>query len=145
MLVVETIAKIRRDHLVHGKSIKAIARERGMSRNTVRKVLRSQETAFRYERAEQPLPKLGVHQERLEGLLEDNEAKSRRERLTLVRIFEALQAEGYEGSYDAVRRHARRWRRARGSGDGPAFVPLVFAPARRSSSTGHTRWWCWPA
>lgn len=31
MLVVETIAKIRRDHLVEGKSIKAIARDRGVS------------------------------------------------------------------------------------------------------------------
>jgi transposase len=128
MLVVETIAKIRRDHLVHGKSIKSIARERGVSRNTVRKVLRSKETAFRYERAEQPLPKLGAHQERLEGLLKQNEDKSRRERLTLVRLFESLQAEGYEGSYDAVRRHARRWRRARGSGDGQGYVPLLFAP-----------------
>ena len=29
--------KIRRDRLIHGKSIKAIARERGVSRNTVRK------------------------------------------------------------------------------------------------------------
>ena len=31
MLVVETIAKIRRDQLVEGKSIKAIARDRGVS------------------------------------------------------------------------------------------------------------------
>jgi len=41
MLVVEMIAKIRRDYLVEGKSIKAIARDRGISRDTVRKVLRS--------------------------------------------------------------------------------------------------------
>ena len=52
MLVVETIAKIRRDHVVGGKAIKAIARDRGVSRNTVRKVLRSKETEFRYERRE---------------------------------------------------------------------------------------------
>ncbi len=128
MLVVETIAKIRRDRLVHGKSIKEIARERGVSRNTVRKVLRSREVAFRYERSAQPRPRLGVYVERLEGLLEENEGKPRRERLTLVRIFEALQSEGYEGGYDAVRRHAKRWRRLRGGGDAEAFVPLVFAP-----------------
>ena len=58
MLVVESIAKIRREHLVHGKSIKAIARERGVSRNTVRKVLRSGETVFRYNRSSQPLPRI---------------------------------------------------------------------------------------
>jgi hypothetical protein len=36
MLVVETVAKIRRDHH-RGKPIKAIVRETGLSRNTVRK------------------------------------------------------------------------------------------------------------
>jgi len=128
MLVVETIARIRRDHRVHGKSIKAIARERGVSRNTVRKVLRGEATAFRYVRAAQPLPRLGSYRTRLEELLAANEGRTRRDRLTLVRLFETLQAEGYTGGYDAVRRHAQRWRRARGSGGGEAFVPLVFAP-----------------
>ena len=80
----------------------------------MRKVLRGEETAFHYERREQPLPRLGPHRERLEELLEANEGRSRRERLTLTRIFEALQAEGYEGGYGAVRRHARRCRRGRG-------------------------------
>jgi len=37
MLVVETIAKIRRAHFVDGKSIKQICRELRLSRNTVRK------------------------------------------------------------------------------------------------------------
>lgn len=128
MLVVETIAKIRRDHLVEGKSIKAIARDRGISRNTVRKVLRSGETAFRYERGSQPLPRLSAFREQLEGLLAKNEAKGRRERLTLMQLFEGLQAEGFTGSYDAVRRFAGRWRRERGADHGPAFVPLTFAP-----------------
>jgi DNA-binding transcriptional regulator LsrR (DeoR family) len=42
MLVVETIAKIRRAYFVQGKSIKAICRELRVSRKVVRKVLRSQ-------------------------------------------------------------------------------------------------------
>jgi AraC-like DNA-binding protein len=50
MLVVETIARIRREHLYKGKSIKQIARELKLSRNTVRRILRSGETAFSYER-----------------------------------------------------------------------------------------------
>jgi hypothetical protein len=41
MLIVETIAKIRRDYHVQHKGLKTIARERGLSRNTVRKVIRS--------------------------------------------------------------------------------------------------------
>ena len=40
MLVVETIARIRREHFVKGKTIKEIARDLGVSRNTVRRVLR---------------------------------------------------------------------------------------------------------
>lgn len=95
MLVVETIGKIRRDHFVHGKSIKTIARERGLARNTVRKVLRSNETAFGYERTRQPRPKLGGHVAALEAMLEENSKASRRDRLTLMRVFELLQAEGY--------------------------------------------------
>ena len=50
MLVVETIARIRRAHLIQGKSIKAICRELRVSRKVVRKVLRSEATEFHYER-----------------------------------------------------------------------------------------------
>ena len=59
MLVVETIGRIRREHFVKGKSIKEIVRELKVSRNKVRKVLRSGATCFEYAREVQPLPKLG--------------------------------------------------------------------------------------
>ena len=42
MLIVETIAKIRRAFFVKGKSIKAICRELRVSRKVVRKVIRSE-------------------------------------------------------------------------------------------------------
>ena len=58
MLIVETIAKIRRAFFVQGKSIKAICRELRVSRKVVRKVIRSEATEFRYERESQPLPKV---------------------------------------------------------------------------------------
>jgi transposase len=54
MLIVETIAKIRRAFFVQGKSIKAICRELGLSRKVVRKVVRSKATEFRYEREAHP-------------------------------------------------------------------------------------------
>ena len=50
MLVVETIARIRREHLDRGKSIRRIARELKLSRNTVRKAIRGDVAAFSYER-----------------------------------------------------------------------------------------------
>jgi len=126
---VDTIARIRREFFVRGKSIKQIGRELHVSRNTVRKVVRSGETEFSYERDVQPLPRLGCFQAQLDGLLAANEAKSSRERLTLIRIFETLRSEGYEGGYDAVRRYARSWQRQRSSLlSSSAFVPLTFAP-----------------
>ena len=128
MLVVETIGRIRREHFVRGKSIKEIVRELKVSRNTVRKVLRSGATSFAYMRVVQPRPKLGLWHADLDRMLSGNEAKPARERLTLIRIFEELRGLGYEGSYDAVRRYAKRWRVERGAATAEAYVPLSFAP-----------------
>jgi transposase len=128
MLVVETIGRIRRERLVKGKSIKEIARDLGVSRNTVRKVLRSGETRFEYEREVQPRPKLGRWTDELDKLLADNETKAAREQLTLIRLFEELRGCGYDGGYDAVRRYARTWAKARGHSTAAAYVPLSFAP-----------------
>jgi transposase len=128
MLIVETIGRIRREHLVKGKPIKTIARELRLSRNTVRRVLRSGETSFAYEREVQPRPRLGHWKADLERLLAENTGKSARERLTLIRLFEELRGLGYEGGYDAVRRYARRWSREHAGQTAAAFVPLSFAP-----------------
>jgi transposase len=126
---VDTIGRIRREFFVRGKSIKQIARELHVSRNTVRKVVRGGETAFSYQREVQPLPRLGRFQAELDRLLEGNAVKGSRERLTLIRGFETLRSEGYEGGYDAVRRYARSWQRQRSSLlSSSAFVPLTFAP-----------------
>jgi len=73
MLVVETIGRIRREHFVKGKPIKEIMRELKVSRNTVRKVLRSGATFFEYTRAVQPRPKLGAWHGDLDRMLSDNE------------------------------------------------------------------------
>jgi transposase len=128
MLVVETVAKIRRAYFVQGKPIKAICRELRVSRKVVRKVVRSEATEFRYERENQPLPRLGPLRDVLDELLAANRAKPSREQLTLIRLFEQLRGRGYEGGYDAVRRYARDWQRHQASASVGAYVPLSFAP-----------------
>jgi transposase len=128
MLMVETIAKIRRAYFAQEKPIKAICREYRVSRKVVRKVIRSQATEFRYKRGHQPLPRIDPWRKQLDELLLANEGKPRRERLTLIRIFEELHGLGYQGSYDAVRRYARKWRAAHGAATAQAYVPLSFAP-----------------
>jgi transposase len=74
------------------------------------------------------MPRLGAWRDELDRLLAANEARPSRERLTLIRIFEALRGSGYEGGYDAVRRYARTWRRDQVSASASAYVPLSFAP-----------------
>src|SRR5438132_7382930 len=128
MLIVETIAKIRRAFFGQGKSIKAICRELRVSRKVVRKVIRSETTEFRYEREAQPLPKIGPWRDQLDQLLLTNEGKASRERLTLIRLYEELRGQGYDGGYDAVRRYARQWGKERGASTAAAYVPLIFAP-----------------
>jgi len=103
MLIVETIAWIRREHLVKGKTIREIARDLNISRNTVRQVLRSGETTSAYEREVQPRPKLFRWTEELGALLVGNADKPAREQLTLIQIFEELRGRGYDRDYDAVR------------------------------------------
>src|SRR5271154_1109775 len=128
MLIVETIGRIRREHLVKGKSIKEIARDLKISRNTVRRILRSGETSFSYEREVQPRPRLGRWKADLDRMLTTNAGNTARERFTLIRLFEELRALGYDGGYDTVRRYARTWRREHASQTTAAFVPLSFAP-----------------
>src|SRR6478609_9323768 len=127
MKCVDTIARIRREFFVRGRTIKEIVRELRVSRNTVRKVLRSGATSFEYEREVQPRPKLGRWRSALDAMLVANARRSSRERLTLIRVFEALREQGYEGGYDAVRRYARGWHREHSAATAAAFVPLSFA------------------
>ncbi len=128
MLVVETIAKIRRAHFVEGKSINQICRELRLSRNTVRKVIRSGATEFTYDRTTQPRPKIDPWRSELDELLAENERRPKRERLTLIRIYEDLRNRGYDGSYDAVRRRAFSWAKATQEASASAYVPLSFDP-----------------
>src|ERR1700704_4266888 len=128
MLGVETIAKIRRAYFAQKKPIKEICREFRLSRKVVRKVIRSEATEFRYERGRQPLPRIDPWRAQLDELLLATEGKAARERLTLIRIFEELRGLGYEGSYDAVRRYAKKWRVEHGAATAEAYVPLSFAP-----------------
>jgi len=61
MLVVETIAKIRRAYFVHGLPIKAICRDLGVSRKVVRKVIRS-EGSVKLMRTRQRSARSGLRQ-----------------------------------------------------------------------------------
>src|SRR5260370_9552534 len=113
---------------MQGREAKEVVRVVEGSRTTVRTVLRSGETSFEYERVVQPRPKLGRWAAELDGLLAGNAAKSAREQLTLIRIFEELRGRGYDGGYDARRRYARRWRKEPREATPAASSPPGFCP-----------------
>jgi transposase len=125
---VDTIARARRAFYVQGWSMKKIARGLHVSRNTVRKILRTDETDFISEHERQPRPRTRPWQGQLEQFLSSNAGKPSRKRLMLIRIFEELRGLGYDGGYDAVRRFAKGWPQNRGTVPAEADVPLYYAP-----------------
>lgn len=84
----ETIARVRRAFHVQVWPVRRIARELQVSRNTVRKILRSDETDFSQEREWQPMPRIGPWQQKRDEVLLGNASKPSRERLTLIRLYE---------------------------------------------------------
>jgi len=128
MLVVETIRKIRLSVKRDGKSIRQTARELNLSRNTIRKVLRSDRTFFEYKRRAAHRPKLGAFIDVLNRWLEEDHRLPRRRRRTGQRLYQQLQQEGYDGGYDSVRRYIKRWRKEHSEATGQVFIPLSFEP-----------------
>lgn len=124
----ETIRKIRQAHFRDGRGIREITRDFNLSRNTVRNILRTGMTDQKYERSEQPHPKLGSFIERLSGLLKEDTGKPVRHRRSAQILFEQLQREGYEGGYDAVRRYVGIWKTVDGTALIKAYIPLEYDP-----------------
>ncbi len=127
MLIMESIAKIRRRYLVNGESLSSIARDLNLSRNTVRKYIHT-DTEPSYKRANQPFPQLGSYQQTLEKWLETESHLPKFQRRTAQRLFEGLQAEGYRGAYDSIQRFVKQWKNTQSTSVKQAFVPLSFAP-----------------
>ncbi len=125
----ESIAKIRHRYHVKGQSISRIARELNISRNTVKKILKSKEPQKSYSREYSPAPQLGPYVEELKLLLEVNEKAPAKQKYTARRLYEILREKGYPGAYDSVQRFVKFWREKGGSLCVNAYVPLCYAPA----------------
>jgi transposase len=128
MLTVETIRKIRLAARDGKKSIRQIGRDFNLSRNTVRKVLRSDKTRFEYHRELVHRPKLGPYVETLTELLKSDQSLPAKQRRTAQGLYEALQVEGYRGAYDSVRRFVKAWRAEHQHTPNDVYIPLIFDP-----------------
>ena len=128
MIGVELIGQIRRAFFEHRRAIKEISRDLRVSRTTVRKVVRSGRTTFKYAREVQPSPKLGEWIGPLTEIVESESKLPKRERRSTQRLFEELRGRGYDGAHDSVHRFVKEWREERARVPAQAFVPMSFAP-----------------
>lgn len=111
---------------VKGYSVKEIIRKTGISKNTIRKIIRAEQAASNYQRKEQPEPQLGDYKEIVESWLTDDFKLQRKQRRTAKKYHTQLQAEhGYKGAYDSVQRFVKQWK-AKKSQKASAYIPLSF-------------------
>ena len=120
----ELYGRVRRSVLVEGRSQREVAREFGISRKTIQKMLRYAVPPG-YQRL-QPVkrPKLGPWLGVIDAILEDDRQRPVKQRHTAKRIFDRLREEhGFGGGYTIVKDYVRT-ATLRGR---EMFVPLTHA------------------
>ncbi|WP_449396668.1 IS21 family transposase [Devosia riboflavina] len=125
------LSVIRRWHFREHLSIREIGRRTGLSRNTIRKYLRSDGVEPQFKVPDRP-SKLDPFADRLAAWLKTEANRPRKQKRTLKQLHADLMSLGFEGSYNRVAAFAREWRADRQrelqtTGRG-TFVPLSFAP-----------------
>jgi transposase len=128
MLKVDQYDYIRTAHRVYGKKIKQIARETGHSRNTIKKVLRSEYGGYK-PRVNQSYPVLGPYLKIIDKWLEDDKQRPKKQRHTAVRVYNRLKQEhSFTGAATTVNRYVREAKLRLGINIHQAFIPLQPEP-----------------
>jgi transposase len=133
MFEVEIYGRVRRAVRVEGRSQRAVAREFGLSRETVRKMLEFAVPPG--YRRQQPVrrPKLGPWLGVIDAILEDDKQRPPKQRHTAKRIFDRLREEHkFNGGYTIVKDYVRG-EQLRGR---EMFVPLKHAPGEAQADFG---------
>ena len=125
------LSSIRRWYFRDKLSLREIARRTGFSRNTVRRYLRGEISEPLYPKRQTP-SKLDAFADKLAQWLSDAVRTARKQRRSLKQMHADLCVLGFDGSYDAVARFAREWRRqqlelSKGASK-HTYIPLQFKP-----------------
>ena len=124
MLRMDQVYVIRHKVVVEGQSVRSVARQMEVSRNTVRKYLRVS-APVRLERQARARPVLERARSRIEALLEQwGPRTTAKQRLTGSRLHRQLVEEGFQVGVTTVRAYLRERRRRAAE----VFVPLVHRP-----------------
>src|SRR3974390_815636 len=133
MYDVDLYARVRRAVLVEGKSRRLVAREFGLARKTIRKMLEYSLPPGYRRQAPIRRPKLGPWQGVIDAILADDKQRPREQRPRAKRILERLRAEhSYTGGYTIVKDYVRE---SKVSGQ-EMFVPLTHAPGEAQGDFG---------
>jgi transposase len=128
MLIVDQHAAIRHAYYNEHKSIREIAREQQVSRQSVRKALESPAPRPYTQSVPRSAPKLGPFHARIAALLSEQARQPRKQRYTAHRIYQILQAEGYCGSEARIRGYIGELKSAQRVPK--TFLPLEFDPGQ---------------
>lgn len=124
----EEVVVIRHKVENEGKSVRSVAKELGISRNTVRKYLKLSEPV-REEKGPRPKPVLEKVVPRIDELLEDwKDQTTPKQRMTGSRIYTQLMEEGYEVGITTVRNYLAEKKRQVAE----VFIPLVHRPGEEA-------------
>ena len=129
----ELYARVRRAVVVDKMSEREAARQFGLARETVRKMLRYAVPPG-YQR-QQPVrrPKLGAWIGVIDQILEGDKSRGKKQRHTAKRIFERLRDEhAYAGGYTIVKDYVR----LRKLSQREMFVPLAHPPGDAQADFG---------
>lgn len=123
---VDDYETIRRAYFREKQSIRAIHRDLGYSRETIRKAIVHPAPQPYQLNQPRPAPVLGPYKERINELLDESDRQRRKQRYTAHRIYELLSKEGYQGSEGSVHNYVSQKRRQRKQRD--TYLPLEFDP-----------------
>src|ERR1039457_769702 len=133
MYTVEIYGRVRRAVLVEGRSRRSVAREFGVSRKTIQKMLTYSVPPGYQRRLPIRRPKLGPWLGVIDAILKEDKTRPVKQRHTAKRIFERLKAEHkFSGGYTIVKDYVRG-EELRGR---EMFVPLVHPAGEAQADFG---------
>src|SRR5450432_1399561 len=133
MFQVEIYGRVRRAVRVEGRSQRAVAKEFGLSRETVKKMLQYAVPPGYQRQQAIKRPKLGPWLGVVDAILNDDQQRPAKQRHTAKRIFDRLKEEhGFSGGYTIVKDYVRT-ATLRGR---EMFVPLTHSAGEAQGDFG---------
>ena len=149
MKTVDDYERIRKAYYVEGLSIREINRQMHHGRRLIRKAIDHAQPEGYMLKGLRTAPVLAPYKPKIDKLIIESEQMPRKQRYTGHKIYQLVQAEGYQGSegnvhhYVSQQRQARKHSRANpGNGHAPGYQRSSAKQRGSSCSTrrGGSRW-----